>query len=101
MEKAMASTSEAKQHAYHLLNQLGPGQLEAVVHLLETMVSSVEDGDTLSSAERKAVAEADEWLKDNEPIPHAEVLAQLGLTMEDWEKMAEEPLPEETLRRNG
>jgi hypothetical protein len=66
------------QHAHHLLDQLGPGQLAAVVHLLETMVSP-EDGDTLSNAERKAVAEADEWLKHNQPIPHEEVLAELGL----------------------
>ena len=31
------------QHAHHLLDQLGPGQLAAVVHLLETMVSPEED----------------------------------------------------------
>ncbi|HTQ56147.1 MAG TPA: hypothetical protein VMI94_16880 [Bryobacteraceae bacterium] len=89
------------QHAHHLLDQLGPGQFAAVVHLLETMVSPEEDGDTLSDAERKAVAEADEWLKHNPPIPHEEVLADCGLTMADWEKMGQEPLPEETPRRNG
>jgi hypothetical protein len=88
------------QHAHHLLGQLGPGQLAAVVHLLEAMVSP-EDGDTLSDAERKAVAEADEWLKNNRPIPHEEVLAEFGLTMADWEKMGQEPLPEESPRRNG
>ena len=97
----MANTSEAKQHAYNLLDQLGPSQLAAVIHLLEAIVSPVEDGDTLSNAERKAVAEADEWLKHNRPIPHEEVLAELGLTMEDWAKMSEETLPEETPRRNG
>ncbi len=95
------NTSEAKEHAHHLLDQLPPGQLAAVVHLLETMVSPDEDGDTLSNAERKAVAEADEWLKHNQPIPHEEVLAEFGLTMADWEKMGQEPLPEETPRRNG
>lgn len=90
-----------KQHAHHLLDQLGPGQLAAVVHLLETMVSSDEDGDTLSPAERKAVAEADDWLKHNQPIPHEEVLAEFGLTIADWEEMGQEPLPGETPRRNG
>jgi len=99
--EVMSTTSEAKQHAHHLLDQLGPGQLAAVVHLLETMVSPDEDGDTLSNAERKAVAEADEWLEHNQPIPHEEVLAEFGLTMADWEKMCQEPLPEETPRRNG
>ena len=88
------------QHAHHLLDQLGPGPLAAVVHLLETMVS-LEDRDILSNAERNAVAAADEWLKHNQPIPHEEVLAEFGLTMADWEKMGQEPLPEETPRHNG
>jgi hypothetical protein len=87
--------------AHQLLDQLGPGQLAAVVHLLESMVSPEEDRDTLSNAERKAVAEADEWLKHNPPIPHEEVLAEFGLTMADWDKMGKEPLPEATPRRNG
>jgi hypothetical protein len=72
------------QHAHHLLDQLGPGPLAAVVHLLETMVS-LEDRDILSNAERKAVAEADEWLKHNQPIPHEEVLSEFGLTMAAWD----------------
>ncbi len=74
-----------KQHAVELLNQLGPGQLAAVVHLLEVMV---DDDDTLSPAEAKAIAEADEWSKDNQPIPHEEVLAEFGLTIDDWEKIS-------------
>lgn len=90
-----------RQHAHHLLDQLGPDQFAAVVHLLETMVPPEEDRDTLSTAERKAVAEADVWLQHNQPIPHEEVLAEFGLTMADWEKMGQEPLKEETPRRNG
>jgi hypothetical protein len=89
------------QHAHRLLDQLGPGQLAAVVHLLETMVPPEEDGDTLSNAERKAVAEADEWLRHNRPIPHEEVLAEFGLSMADWDKMGQQPLPEEAPRGNG
>jgi hypothetical protein len=49
-----------KQQAYRLLDQLAPSQLAAVVHLPEAMVSPGVDGDTLSNAERKAIAEADE-----------------------------------------
>ena len=79
-----------KQHAVELLERLGPGQLAAVVHLLETMVST-ENGDTLSRAEAKAIAEADEWSKHNEPIAHEQVLAEFGLTMADWEKISREP----------
>ena len=90
-----------RQRAHQLIDQLGAAQFDAVVHLLETMVSPDEDSDTLSNAERKAVAEADEWLKHNQPIPHEEVLAEFGLTMNDWEKMAGAPLPVETPHRNA
>jgi hypothetical protein len=90
-----------RQCAHHLLDQLGPDQLAAVVHLLETMVSPEEGRDTLSHPERQTVAEADEWLKHNQPIPHEELLAEFGLTMADWEKMGQEPQPEEKPRRNG
>ena len=65
------------------------------------MISPDQDSGTLSNAERKAVAEADEWLKHNQPIPHEEVLAEFGLTMNDWEKIGEVPLSEETAHRNG
>jgi hypothetical protein len=85
-----ANISEAKQHAHHLLDQLGPRQLAAVVHLLETLVPPEEDRDTLSDAEQNAIAEANEWLKHNPPITHEEVLAEFGLTMADWEKMGQE-----------
>jgi hypothetical protein len=89
-----------KQHAHELLDQLGPGQLAAVVHLLESIVS-FDDSDVLSNSERRAIAEADDWLQHNQPIPNEEVLAEFGLTAADWEKMAAEPLPEETSYRNG
>ena len=93
--------SDTRQHVHALIDRLPAPQLTAVARLLETMVSPDEDGDTLSNAERKAIAEADEWLKHNQPIPHEEVLAEFGLTMADWEKMEQDPLPEETPQRNG
>ena len=85
-----ANITEVKQHAHDLLDQLGPVQLAAVVHLLETIVPPEEDRDTLSDAERKAIAEADEWLKHNQPIPNDQVLAGFGLSATDWEEMARE-----------
>jgi hypothetical protein len=48
-----------------------------------------------------AIADADEWLKHNQPIPNEEVLAESGLATADWERMAAEPLPEQTSYRNG
>lgn len=83
------STLETKAH--ELLGQLGPKKLAAVVQLMEVMIHDAEDGDTLSPAEAKAIAEADEWSKHNAPIPHEQVLAELGLSTADWEKMSREP----------
>jgi hypothetical protein len=88
------------RHAHQLLDQLGPNQLAAVVHLLETIVSP-EDTDALSNSERKAIAEADEWLKHSQPISQEKVLAELGLTATDWDKMADEPLPQGAPRHRG
>jgi hypothetical protein len=88
-----------RQHAHELLDQLGPDQLAAVSRLLETLVEREDDGDTLSPAERQAVAEADEWLRHNPPISNEEVLADFGLTAADWEKMGQEP--SDKPRRNG
>ncbi len=85
-----ASTLEDKAH--ELVGQLGPNKLAAVVQLMEVMIhDDIEDSDTLSPAEAKAIAEADEWSKHNTPIPHEQVLAEFGLSMADWEKMSREP----------
>ena len=81
-----------RRHAHDMLDKLGPRQLAAVVRLLETLVSSEDNGDTLSDAERQAVSEADDWLKHNQPIPHEDVLAEFGLTMADWDKMGQDKI---------
>lgn len=85
------TASPLENNARELLGQLKPGKLAAVVHLLEVMVHGDglvdEDGDTLSPAEAKAIAEADEWSKHNNPIPHEQVLAEFGLSMADGEPM--------------
>ncbi len=50
-----------------------------------------DDGDRLSPAEAKAIAEADEWSRHNQPISHEAVLAESGLSIADWEKLSREP----------
>jgi len=82
-----ATTLEVKAH--ELLGQLNPGQLAAVVHMLETFLD--DDRDTLRPAESQAIAEADQWFQQNDPIPHEEVLQELGLMSADWDKMCTEP----------
>lgn len=89
-------------HAY--LDHLSPEQLSAVRGLLETMldpvsraiaIAPVED-EEISAEEQRAVADAREWLKHNKPIPHEEVLAEFGLTKDDFDRMGRTPLPPES-----
>jgi hypothetical protein len=89
-------------HAY--LDHLPPDQLSAVRGLLESMLDPVSraianapiEDEEIGAEEERAVAEAREWLKHNNPIPHEEVLAEFGLTMDDFERMGRTPLAPES-----
>jgi len=80
--------SNPKEHAHELIERLPPSQLTAVVGLLEAMLDPVAraiahapvDDEPLTAEEQKALAEAEMWLKDHKPIPHEQVLADLGIT---------------------
>jgi len=90
-----------REHAQQLLNHLAPDQIAAVVHVMEVMLDPLSrklanaplEDEEISEEEERAVAEAREWLKHNKPIPHEEVLAEFGLTMADFERMGQAPLP--------
>ena len=77
-----------KEHAHELIERLPPSQLTAVVGLLEAMLDPVSratakapvDDEPVTAQEEKALAEAQEWLKHHKPIPHEQVLADLGIT---------------------
>ncbi len=92
-----------REQAHAYLDHLPPEQLSAVRGLLETMLDPVSraiakapvENEEISVEERRAVAGAHEWLKHNKPIPHEEVLAEFGLTMDDFERMGCTPLPPE------
>jgi hypothetical protein len=83
--------TDIKEHAHELLDRLPPAQLTAVIGLLEVMLDPVSraiatapvDDETLAPEEEKALAESEEWLKRHEPIPHEQVLAELGITQEE------------------
>jgi hypothetical protein len=91
-----------KQQAYQLLDQLSPGQLAAVVHLLQVMSDPVAyslanapfEDEPISEEETRAVAASKAWMAQHpgEGIPHEEVLAEFGLTSEDFERMGRTPL---------
>jgi hypothetical protein len=89
--------ADTKEHAHELIDRLAPRQVTAVVGLLEAMLDPVSraianapvDDEPLTAEEKKAIAEAREWLKHNPGIPHEQVLAELGITQEEIERFKE------------
>jgi hypothetical protein len=78
-----------RQHAHQMLDQLDPGQFDAVVRLLEVMTDPAItlrdapiDDEPVSEEEERAVASSKEWFRDNQGIPFEEVVADLGFTMD-------------------
>jgi hypothetical protein len=99
----MADLAQERQQAHALLDQLPPEQLAAIRGLLETMLDPLDrklaaapiDDEPETEEERRAVAEAMDSLRRNGGVPMEEVLADFGLTMEDFRRMAENDLPDE------
>jgi hypothetical protein len=81
--------SDTRQHAHELIDHIPESQLSTAVGLLEKIVNPVTlallnapiDDEPETEEERLAVAESEEWLKQNggKGIPHEEVKRQLGL----------------------
>ncbi len=95
---------ETKQQAHELIERLGPSQISAVVGLLNSMLDPVAlalanapyDDEPVSEEEEREIAAARASLARGEGIPHEEVLAEFGLTTEDFERMARTPLETES-----
>jgi hypothetical protein len=83
-----ANTLEAKQHAHELLEQLGPGQLAAVVNLLEVMIH--EDDDELTEEDRGLISASREYFRQNPEggISFEDLAAECGFTMDQIRKLA-------------
>ena len=89
-----------KQQAHDLIERLAPTQISAVVHLLEVMTDPVAhslantpvDDEPVSEDEAREIAAARASLDRGEGIPHEKVLAEFGLTVEDFERMGRTPL---------
>lgn len=85
-----------KQQAHELIDRLPATQLVAVVGLLEAMLDPVShaivnapvDDEPESEQERQAVAESKSWFERHggQGISHEEVLADFGLTPNDFKK---------------
>jgi hypothetical protein len=99
----MADLAQERQQAHALLDQLPQEQLAAIRGLLETMLDPLDrklalapiDDEPETEEERRAVAEATDSLRRNGGVPMEEVLADFGLTLEDFRRMAENDLPDE------
>jgi len=99
------SPAEQKQHAHELVDRLDAGQLNAVVRLLEIMIDPVAhslahaqiDDESVTEQDVRDIAAARAAFDRGEGIPNEEVLAEFGLTVEDFERMGRTPLePEDT-----
>jgi hypothetical protein len=81
------STNEKKK-AHALIEMLPSAQLAAVVGLLEAILDPVAraiasapfDDEPVTLEEAKALEEARDWAKNNPGIPHAQLLAELGVS---------------------
>ncbi len=70
-----------RQQAHQLLDQLGPGQVAAVVHLLKAMLHEADD--ELTDEDRRAVSFSREYFRrGGEGLSFEQVVADLGFSME-------------------
>lgn len=88
----MESTpQQERQQAHAYLDHLSAAQLSAVRGLLESMLDPVSralanapiDDEPTTEEEEREATEARDWLKHNPGIPFEQVVAELGLTMEE------------------
>ncbi len=90
-------TLEERAHA--IVDLIRPEQLAILVPMMETMLTAFErnlanapwDDEIPNEEEERAVAESKRWLKTHEGIPHEQVLAEFGLTPEEFERIEQEP----------
>jgi len=92
-------STETRTHVHALVDHLAPAQLNALETLLQSMVDPLArkltlapiDDEPFTEEDRQSIAEADH---NSEIVALEDVLADFGLTMEDWETMGKTPLPQ-------
>lgn len=89
----MAATAvNPEQVAHELIERMSPGQVSAVVGLLEVMLDPVSvalacapiDDEPVSEAEKRDIAEARAEIARGKVVSHDEVLAEFGLKPGDF-----------------
>jgi hypothetical protein len=100
----MASVvTNPKQEAHELIERLSTGQVIAAVGLFKAMLDPVSvalanapiDDEPVSEEEARDIAEARAAAARGEVVSNVEVLAEFGLTAEDFERMGQTPLDPE------
>lgn len=97
--EAMA-TIYTKEHAHELIDRMAPGQISAVVGLLEIMLDPFAralanapfDEEPVTEEEAREIEAAHASLARGEGVPHEEILREYGLTQEDFYRMERTPL---------
>ncbi len=82
---------QERHQVHELIDRLVPSQLAAVRGVLEAMLDPVARAiadapaadEPVTEEEKRALVEARGWLKHNKPIPHEQVLVELGVTQEE------------------
>ena len=71
-----------RQQAHRMLDQLGAAQFDAVVRLLEVILS--DDDEEPTAEDRRALAASREYFRQNPEggIPFEQVVAECGFTMD-------------------
>jgi hypothetical protein len=95
--------TEQRQHVHAYIDRLPGDQLTAVRGLLETMLSPLDrklalapiDDEPVTPEDLAAIEAGVASLERGGGVPMEEVLADFGLTMDDFRKMAETPGPED------
>ena len=76
-----------KQHVYQMIEQLDPGQFQAIERLLEVMVDPITrslanapfEDEPISAEEAAALDAAHASIQRGEGTPHEEILREFGL----------------------
>ncbi|MGA2051614.1 MAG: hypothetical protein ABSG96_28450 [Terracidiphilus sp.] len=84
-------THQQKRHAHGMIERLAPEKLSAVVGLLEVMLDPFDralataeiDDEPVTEEERRDIEASREWFQHNQGTPFEQVVAELGLTMEE------------------
>jgi hypothetical protein len=98
--------AQTKEHAHELIDRMAPGQVAAVVGLMEILLDPVArslanapyDDEPVSDEEARDIAEARAAYARGEVVSNDEVLAEFGLTADDFERMGQAPLEAEPRR---